>query len=105
MNKRLVILASCAALSACASYSGIVPMGQDTFFLSKQGASSFSGLASLKAEVMQDAGSYCAKDGKAIHILSTNESKPPFILGNYPRVEIQFSCQLATASAAAQPAQ
>jgi hypothetical protein len=100
LNKRLaVILGSGIALCGCSSYSGVVPAGQDTFFLSKQGASSFSGMGSLKADVLHDAGAYCAKQGRALQVLSTDESKPPYILGNYPRVEIQFACQTRTATA------
>ncbi|WP_222946792.1 hypothetical protein [Caballeronia sp. EK] len=103
MLKKVCTIGICALLCGCPSYSGIIPMGQDTFFLSKQGASSFSGMGSLKAEVVQDAGEYCSKQEKALQILSTSESQPPYIFGNYPRVEIQFTCRLSTTEKVARP--
>lgn len=67
-------------------------MGQGNFMVSKQAATGFPGLGTLKAEVIQEASTYCAKHGKALKIHGMEESKPPFVLGNYPRSEVQFSC-------------
>jgi hypothetical protein len=60
--------------------------------VSKQAATGFPGLGTLKAEVIKEASAYCANQGKTIKINSAEESKPPFVLGNYPRSEVQFSC-------------
>lgn len=60
--------------------------------VTKQAGTGFPGLGTLKAEVIQEASAYCVTQGKTIQILSTEESKPPFILGNYPRSEVNFSC-------------
>jgi hypothetical protein len=82
-------------LSACASHTGIVPMGQDTYMVAKQQATGFPGLGNMKAEIIAEASRHCAGLGKEFQIVSTQESQPPYILGNYPRSEIQFMC-LAT---------
>ena len=79
-------------LCSCAASSGVVPMGQGNFMVSKQAATGFPGLGTLKAEVIQEASTYCAGQGKALKVNSTEESRPPFVLGNYPRSEVQFSC-------------
>lgn len=60
--------------------------------VTKQAGTGFPGLGTLKAEAIQEASAYCATQGKVIQISSTEESKPPFILGNYPRSEVHFSC-------------
>lgn len=79
-------------LSACASHTGIVPMGQDTYMIAKQQATGFPGLGNMKAEIISEASRYCAGLGKEFQIVSTQETQPPYILGNYPRSEIQFMC-------------
>lgn len=81
-----------AALAGCASNSGIVAMGSDTYFVSRQAASSFSGMGSLKAEAIREAGTFCAAKGKTVEVTSQNDAQPPYILGNYPKTEITFRC-------------
>lgn len=79
-------------LAGCASHSGIVPMSQGKFMITKQAATGFPGIGNLKAEVMQEAVSFCGAMDKDMSQVAYEETKPPYILGNYPRVELQFSC-------------
>jgi hypothetical protein len=79
-------------LSGCAAYSGVVPMGKDTYFVSRQAASGFSGAAALKGEVLQDASTHCLTQNKALEVISLTEAHPPYIFGNYPKAEVQFRC-------------
>lgn len=89
--KRLAAL--CAiTLAGCASYSGVVPAGDGTYMVTKQAATGFPGLGNMKAEVLQDANAQCAKTNEAMLLVSENETKPPYIFGNFPRVEIHFRC-------------
>ncbi len=83
------------ALSACASHTGIVPMGQDAYMIAKQQATGFPGLGNMKAEIIAEGSRYCAGLGKEFQIVSTQETQPPYVLGNYPRSEIQFMCLIA----------
>jgi hypothetical protein len=76
----------------CASNSGVAPMGGDSFMVSRQAATGFSGTADLKAESLREANKYCIERGRELDVLSATESRPPFILGNYPRAEVQFRC-------------
>lgn len=92
MKKLTGIIAITLAVSACASHTGIVPMGRDTFMIAKQQATGFPGLGNMKAEIIAEASQYCAAQGKELQIVSTQEAQPPYILGNYPRSEIQFMC-------------
>lgn len=79
-------------LASCASNSGVVALGNDRFIISKQAATGFPGVGSIRTEALQEASAECQKSGKAVEIESQEESKPPYLLGNYPRVEITFRC-------------
>lgn len=92
MIKFCTLSALVVILTACASHTGIVPMGKDTFMIAKQQATGFPGLGNMKAEIIAEASQYCASQGKEFQIVSTQETQPPYILGNYPRSEIQFMC-------------
>lgn len=81
-----------AMLVGCASNSGIIPIGKDTYMVSRQAATGFSGSGTLKAEAFQEAGAYCVKQGKTLQVVSTQEAQPPFLMGNYPKAEVQFMC-------------
>ena len=90
--KKVLALLSTLLLFGCASNSGVVSIGPDTFMVSHQAATGFSGLGTLKADAVKEANEYCIGQNKNIRIVNTSESSPPYILGNYPRVEIQFMC-------------
>ena len=79
-------------MASCASNSGVIPIGQDTFMVSRQAATGFSGSGTLKAEAFQEASQYCASLGKSLQVISTHEASPPYILANFPKAEIQFMC-------------
>ena len=87
-----IITAGAILLAGCASNSGVIPIGQDTFMVSRQAATGFSGSGKLKAEAFQEASQYCEKLGKSLQVVSTHEASPPYILANFPKAEIQFMC-------------
>ena len=70
-------------------------MGRDTYLIAKQQATGFPGLGNMKAEIIGEASRHCAGLGKELQIVSTQETQPPYILGNYPRSEITFMCLMA----------
>jgi hypothetical protein len=90
--KRLAPSLALALLAGCAATSSIVPMGSGTYLMTKQAATGFPGLGNMKAEVLTEANAHCSKLGKEMHVMNTSETQPPYILGNYPRVEVQFTC-------------
>lgn len=90
--KSRVILAVVALAGGCASHTGVVPMGRDTFMIAKQQATGFPGLGNMKAEIIAEGARHCAAMSKEFQIVSTQETQPPYVLGNYPRSEITFMC-------------
>ena len=60
--------------------------------VSRQAASGFSGSGNLKADALREANQYCASLNKSLQVVSTQEATPPYILGNFPKAEVQFMC-------------
>jgi hypothetical protein len=87
-----ILVSSIIVLAGCAVNTGVVPIGQDTFMVSRQAATGFSGLGDLKGEAFREANQYCLNQRKSVQVLHTSESSPPYILGNFPRAEVQFRC-------------
>ena len=93
INLRSICVFSLAIiLIGCASHTGVIPMGKDTFMIAKQQATGFPGLGNMKAEIIGEGSRHCASIGKEFQVVSINETQPPYILGNYPRSEITFMC-------------
>jgi len=86
-----LILTACL-LGGCPSQSGVTPNGAGGYLISKQAATGFPGLGNLKAEAMQEASQYCASQGREFVLTSAKETQPPYLLGNFPRTEIEFRC-------------
>jgi hypothetical protein len=79
-------------LAGCASHSSIMPDGQGGYTVSKQAATGFPGLGTLKSDLLQEASQYCASQGREFLLTGATETQPPYLLGNYPRAEINFQC-------------
>ncbi|TRZ93718.1 hypothetical protein D4R78_07990 [bacterium] len=90
MKKILMLL--CLGLTGCAINSGVVSMGKDTYMVSRQAATGFSGSGAQKAKCFQEAGKFCEKQGKKLYVVSTSEAHPPYLLANFPKAEVQFMC-------------
>ena len=90
MKTMLALLIACGV--GCASNSGVVPMGSDTYMVSRQAATGFTGMGTLKAEAIKEAYEQCQKTGKSVQVLEAMDAKPPYIFGNFPKTEIRFKC-------------
>ena len=89
---KIILFAIVIAVAGCAANSGVVSMGSDNYFVSRQGATGFSGASTLKAEALQEANQYCQMQKKTLEVVNMTEAQPPFVLGNYPKAEVQFKC-------------
>ena len=90
--KTAISLAALAILAGCASNSGIVQAGGGNMMITKQAATGFGGLGNLKAEVYGEAAAYCASKKQEFTPVQYFETQGPYILGNYPRVDLSFKC-------------
>ncbi len=69
MKKKLSVILL-LAVCACASHTGVVPLGKDTYMIAKQEATGFPGLGNIKAEIIAEGTQYCAGLGKKFQIVS-----------------------------------
>ena len=89
---KILLLLAVILVSGCASHTGFVDMGQGSYMIAKQQATGFPGLGNMKAEIIAEGSAKCASQGKRFELITTQESQPPYILGNFPRSEITFKC-------------
>jgi hypothetical protein len=66
--------------------------GIEEFRVFHQGATSFVSVQSIRVNAEQRAAEFCDRRGKVMKPVRETTSKPPHILGNFPRVEIIFGC-------------
>lgn len=76
-------------LAGCAS-SGVVPLGQDSYMVSRRGSGAWTSSSELKAMVFQEANDYCAKQGKKTQVIDSHQEGPG--LGHLPEADVQFKC-------------
>lgn len=89
---RYIILV--AALAGCATNSGVVPAGNGEHNITAQAATGFSGIGDLKADALKQADAHCKTAGAStFEVIDYRETKPPFIFGNFPRVDLRFRCR------------
>ena len=79
-------------LLGCASNSGIIAIGDGNYITTKQAATGFPGTGKIKADALQEANRYCASQGKGLEVVKPHENEGPNVLGEYPRVELNFKC-------------
>ncbi len=78
--------------SGCAVNTGVIEISGDSYMVSRQAATGFTGKGNLKEESLTEANIFCKRQQKTLKVLSIQEAQPPYILGNFPKAEIQFSC-------------
>ena len=77
------------ALSGCATSTGVVPMGKDTYMIAIGGKTTASG-GKLKAQALKEAAEYCSQKNKQLQVVNTQQRDMSF--GIDPSAEIQFMC-------------
>jgi len=68
------------------------PPGIEEYRVFEEGATGFVSMESVRASAEQRATDFCSRKGKAMQSFRETTAKPPYILGNFPRVEIIFGC-------------
>ena len=96
MNK-LLIISIYLLLTACAIDTGIISLTDHTFTLSKQAATGFSGIDGVRESVRQEASQFCGNLKKSLKVISSHETQPPYILGNFPKADMTFTCLVNSA--------
>jgi Short C-terminal domain len=114
--KSLIIIASMIILTACSTSSTIKKASEsksafddaayegeefvvnnaisdeDAYRIFHQASTGFTSIQSIRNSAEKRASDFCKKQGKEMQTLRERTSSPPHILGNFPRIEIVFSC-------------
>ena len=65
---------------------------ENAYRIFHQAATGFVSLQSIRNSAELRANDFCKKKSKEIKVLRERTSTPPHILGNFPRIEIVFTC-------------
>jgi hypothetical protein len=66
--------------------------GNEAYRVFNDGAIGFVSLQTVRDHAVQRARDFCSRKGKAMESLTETTSMPPYILNNYPKIEIVFEC-------------
>lgn len=81
-------------LAACATEStGPVPVGNETFVVSRQAGAFPSGREPLLIDALAEAKAKCSSIAKTVKLISHTENPGPYVMGNYPKATVTFSCE------------
>jgi hypothetical protein len=64
---------------------------KDMYRVHEQGGSGFVSINSVRESAEKRASEFCERQSKGMVILGEKASSPPYILGNFPRVEVVFA--------------
>jgi hypothetical protein len=91
--KKIAAITASLILTSCSANSGIVDLGGGNYFVSRQASTGFGGLGTLRADALREATDVCRAKNKAVSVTKDDQSKEPYILGNFPRVDLTFRCE------------
>ena len=66
--------------------------GEEAYRVFQEGATAFVTLQSVRSRADEIATAHCDSKGKAMHRLVETAARPPFVIGNFARVELIFEC-------------
>jgi hypothetical protein len=96
MNKFVCLSIGTLILLGCATTSsGPIPAGENTWVLNRQEGAFPSGSEPLLAEALAESRAFCSNMAKSFKLVDTYQNAGPYIMGNYPKVTITFSCLVA----------
>jgi len=80
----------CIAFAGCATKSDIVSLGDNTYSVTRKGATAFSrDTDAMAAEAKQDAARFCAAQGKQLKVVDVVVDKPFYTTG-YANAKVVF---------------
>ena len=87
--KSIILLA--IVLTGCASTSGVIPDGKDSYIVIISGGHRFTSASDLKIDAYKEANAYCKKSDKQIETVA-ERSIQAGVLTNSSEAELKFKC-------------
>lgn len=78
-------------LSGCATYSGVIQDGKDSYIVIASGGHGFASSGELKIDAYREANAYCAKLDKQLETISVKTTEAG-ILSKFSEAELKFKC-------------
>lgn len=88
--RKLLVLVLAVVISGCASTSGVVPTGPDSYMISRSAGYGHFATGPVLADAYKEANEFCEDKGKKLEPVHTNEI--PMSFGHYPEAHIDFMC-------------
>jgi len=66
--------------------------GVEEYRVFHQAGTGFTPMSSVREYAEERANAFCGRQGKVMNATSEQATTPPYVLGNFPKVEIIFSC-------------
>ena len=67
-------------------------LGNTKYRIFHQASTGFTSIQSIRESASKRSEDFCKREGKAMRIIKEHTSTLPHILGNFPRIEIIFTC-------------
>lgn len=93
MKKTTLLVLSC--LAGCASSSGVLQAGPDTYSINTSASLIRGGMAGAKKEAYDAANHECSTQNKEMLVVSESATRPSFTDGMHT-VDLRFKCQIKT---------
>lgn len=87
---KLCALVLASLLAGCASTTGVVSMGSDTYMIAREDNGPAASLGRIKAAAFKEAGSFCVGQGKTMQVVKENDTPRSF--GQLPQTTLQSTC-------------
>lgn len=87
---RTLMIVLLAAISGCASTTGVVPMGSNGYMVAREDNSPGASIGAVKVAALQEAGAFCSAKSQSFEVVSSNDVPRSF--GQFPQSQLQFRC-------------
>ena len=78
--------------SGCSDKSEVDVSGSGPHTISNQGIIGMKSKQDIRTSVFKEAAAYCIRSGRDYKVIQMDESKGPYVSGEYPSVTLKFNC-------------
>ena len=91
--KVITLVISILFLFGCASSSsGVIGSNQNEFTIVYTGSTGAANTGTMKTKAYKEASEYCVAKNQQLNLISTDIPPGPYVWGNFPQVEVTFTC-------------
>jgi hypothetical protein len=88
---KIILLLMGIFLSGCASHSGVISDGKDSYIVILSGEGGYTSAGALKIDAYKEANAYCKKRKRQLETISENIIRAG-LLSRFSEVDLKFRC-------------